>query len=127
MFSPLKIRKVPGESGGRQLFALDAPLAFSLVFNGGGLTVTVPDGFVTDFASTPRLFWRVFPPTGPWCEAAVVHDYLCGLKGCSRFLADAVFREAMYRLGVPIWRRVLMWWGVRVYGALFVGEKKLKA
>lgn len=116
-FSPLQIEKVEGEADGRQLWALLCPLKMCLSVNGGGITVTVPEHYVTDFASVPRLLWPIVPPTGPWCEAAVVHDYLCGQSGCSRFLADSIFREAMFQLGVPLWRRVLMYYAVRLYGA----------
>ena len=27
-------------------------------------TVKVPEGFVTDFASVPRVFWTALPPDG---------------------------------------------------------------
>ena len=115
-FSPLRITKVDGDDHGRQLWALLDPLEFRLGVNGGSLWVTVPAKFLTDFASVPRLLWPLCPPAGQWCEAAVVHDYLCRTVTCSRFLADAVFREAMARLGVPLWRRVLMYYAVRCYG-----------
>jgi hypothetical protein len=39
-------------------------------------TITVPAGFVTDFASVPKLFWNLLPPTGRYGKAAVVHDVL---------------------------------------------------
>lgn len=42
-----------------------------------GDIIVVPKGFETDFASTPRLLQNLFPPTGPWTKAAVVHDFLC--------------------------------------------------
>lgn len=85
---------------------------------GWGARVDVPAGFTTDFASTPRLLHAVFPPRGPWNRAAIVHDYLYRETGCSRFLADAIFRDAMASLGVPAWRRVLMYYAVRLFGWL---------
>lgn len=39
--------------------------------------IVVPKGFETDFASTPRLLQSIFPATGAWTKAAVVHDFLC--------------------------------------------------
>ncbi len=116
-YTPLRIEKIDGCDHGRQQFRLLEPLTFTVGLNGGSITLTVPAGYVTDFASVPRLFWRVFPPAGQYCEASVTHDWLCQLPGCSRFLADAMFREAMFRLGVPVWRRVLMYYAVRFYGA----------
>lgn len=43
--------------------------------------IRVPAGFVTDFASIPRAFWVVLPPTGKYGKAAVVHDYLYVMGG----------------------------------------------
>ena len=116
VFSSLRIQEVAGQSGGRQLWRLTRPLRMSLSVNGGSVVVSVPDEFVTDFASVPRGLWPVFPPTGPWCKAAVIHDYLYQSKTCSRFLADALFREAMHQLGVPAWRRVIAYYAVRLFG-----------
>ncbi len=38
--------------------------------------IYVQAGFVTDFASIPRGLWNLFPPTGHYGKAAVVHDWL---------------------------------------------------
>jgi len=48
-----------------------------LVYQGRWETITVPAGFRTDFASVPALTASLIPRTGPWDEAAVLHDYLC--------------------------------------------------
>ncbi|MGM9508595.1 DUF1353 domain-containing protein [Larkinella sp. GY13] len=37
--------------------------------------VTVPVGYVTDFASTPTLLWGLFPPIGRHNRASLLHDY----------------------------------------------------
>lgn len=36
--------------------------------------IRVPAGFVTDFASTPRVLWALIPPTGRYSKASVLHD-----------------------------------------------------
>ena len=38
-------------------------------------TITVPTGFITDLASTPRLLWNVIAPFDV-ARAAIVHDLL---------------------------------------------------
>jgi len=97
-----------------------------------GHWIEVPVGFITDFASVPRSvripwlpkwvpgfpLWWIFSPTGNYNRAAVLHDYLYSIAcdWCSRFLADAIFRDAMMRLMVPLWRRWAMWAAVRVGG-----------
>lgn len=79
--------------------------------------VTVPAGFVTDFASVPRLPVAYLLAGGAADQAAVVHDYLYHHHEiCSRGDADAVFDEAMGVTGQPWWRRKMMWAGVRLFG-----------
>lgn len=106
-------------SAGPRRYELLRPMIFEVEFPGGCVSVVVPAGFVTDFASVPRFFWRLFPPDGPWSAAAVVHDWLCGQAECSRFLADAIFREAMRATGVPSWQRTLIYLAVRCYAVLW--------
>src|SRR5258706_73659 len=42
----------------------------------GGEFVEVPAGFVTNFASVPRVLQNLCPPTGKSAQIAVVHDKL---------------------------------------------------
>ena len=57
--------------------------------------VNVPTGFVTDFASIPRVFWSVLRPDGEYAYAAVVHDYLYWTQTRSREEADQILKMAM--------------------------------
>lgn len=81
--------------------------------------IEVPAGFVYDGASIPRpLWWLIGSPfTGRYRRAALVHDYLYAVHGCSREEADRVFLEAMDEDRVPKWRRWAMYRGVRLGGA----------
>lgn len=79
--------------------------------------VLVPGGFVTDFASVPRLPVAFLLAGNCGHEAAVVHDWLYTSHEVDRRTADAVFREAVLAGGDPGWRAWLMWLGVRVGGA----------
>lgn len=78
--------------------------------------IRVPAGFVTDFASIPRFFWRVLPPTGLYGKAAVIHDYLYRSHEVSKEVADKVFREGMLVLNVPRWKAETMYLAVRLFG-----------
>ena len=60
-----------------------------------GITVQVPVGFATDYASIPRALWSFLPPTGTYAAAAVIHDWLYWTQTTTREEADQVFREAM--------------------------------
>lgn len=79
--------------------------------------IRVPAGFVTDLASVPRALWAVLPPHGKYAKAAIIHDYLYTKGEVPRLEADRVFSEAMEVLGVPKWKRKLMYWAVRAFGA----------
>ena len=78
--------------------------------------IRVPVGTVTDLASVPRLLWAIFPPNGQYAKAAIVHDYLYSNAIGDKSWADNVFREAMGVLKVPKWRRITMYWAVRLFG-----------
>lgn len=86
-------------------------------YDASGFTVTVPAGFLTDFASVPKILWNLLPPTGQYGKAAVVHDYLYRTPGLvSKEIADATFLEAMGVLGVPWITRHLLYRAVSLFG-----------
>jgi len=103
----------------------DKSFKFSLVT---GETVIPRDKEITDFASIPRVFWRLIgPPTGAgkganYGPAAIIHDELYKLHHfengipCERKFADMVFYAAMCDLKVDLWRRKLMYLAVRIGG-----------
>jgi len=103
---------------GARWFVLCSDLKYSMSFNGEGwMEIVVPAGFLTDFASVPRFFWRIFPPIGDYWRSAILHDYLYSQACiCSRFLADSIFRDAMFADRVPLWLRVPMYYAVRFFG-----------
>lgn len=88
-------------------------------------SVTIPKGFLTDGASVPSMFWGIFPPWGIYGQAAIVHDYLCvtneltdnndkPLKVTIEEI-DSIFYSAMKAAGTPIWKRSLIYAGVKLY------------
>lgn len=64
-----------------------------------GALITVPAGFHTDFASTPREVWTFYPPWGKYGPAACLHDWIYRIQFTTRDMADHVLREAMIVLG----------------------------
>jgi hypothetical protein len=77
----------------------------------------VPIGFVTDFASVPRIP-GVFDLVGDTAHAAAaLHDWLYTTHPVPRDIADAVLQEAAKVSGVSPFKAWLMWAGVRVGGA----------
>ena len=83
-----------------------------------GNKITVPAGFITDFASVPWILWTFLPSWGKYGKAAVVHDYLYQTHNQTRFMADAIFYEAMVVGGTAKWKAKMMYYGVRLFGWL---------
>lgn len=107
------------ESENDRTFTLDQ--AFLYYSDVTGRVIKVPAGFVTDFASVPRvpLAYLLAGDTAKW--AAVIHDYLYQAKPgnpdhVAKDVADSVFLEAMEASGQPKWRRTAMYWAVRLFG-----------
>lgn len=57
--------------------------------------VTVPIGFVTDFASVPRVFWSLLRPDGEYTYPAIVHDFMYWTQDRPREEADEILRLGM--------------------------------
>lgn len=104
--------KVDIQNNGRRYTMLDDTL-----FREEG--VLVPQNFITDFASVPKFLWWVFPPTGFYQRAALLHDF-CYHMGprlaLTRWDADAIFLRQMKRDGVGSRTRYTMWAAVRLFG-----------
>lgn len=78
--------------------------------------INVPAGFVTDLASVPRIFWSLMPPDGRYAKAAIIHDYLYDNALRTKREVDRIFLDGMTVLGVPKWKRTVMYWAVRLFG-----------
>lgn len=79
------------------------------------LGFTVPAGFVTDGASTPKFMWAWIPPVDSYFPAAVVHDYLLeAASGLRRKDIDKIFYQCLKELKIGFFRRYIMYIGVRL-------------
>lgn len=80
--------------------------------------VTVPRGFVTDFATIPPILQSLIQQNGPHLLPAVVHDYLYWKQTCTQDQADRLFLLAMIENKVPLTDRTAMYTAVHAVGAL---------
>ena len=84
--------------------------------------INVPAGFVTDFASVPRIMWSVIPPWGCYGKGSILHDYLyrvgaiVGNRRYTRKESDLIFLEAMEVLEVSKLKRKVIYIAVRMFG-----------
>jgi hypothetical protein len=78
--------------------------------------INVENGFLTDFASVPRLFWVAFPKWGKYGNASIIHDWLYWTQTRPRAEADKIFLEAMAVSGVHPVVRYFMYQAVNLFG-----------
>jgi hypothetical protein len=79
-------------------------------------SVTVPRGFVTDFATIPPILQSLIQQNGPHLLPAVIHDYLYWKQSCTRDQADQIFLLAMMENKVSSTERMAMYQAVRAAG-----------
>ena len=113
--TPLQVEEVEDTShDGRGTWRVLSPLVYES--GQAAQTFRVPAGFITDFASVPRIpvaFWLLGDTAH---AAAVLHDYLYTTHEVSKDMSDAVLREAAKSVGVPAWKSWLLWMGVKIGG-----------
>lgn len=79
--------------------------------------VVAPFGFVTDFASVPRIL-GVYDLVGGRCNrAAVIHDWLYTSREVERLTADQIFAEAILASGYSRLTAFIFYTAVRFGGA----------
>lgn len=86
--------------------------------------IKVPKGFITDFASVPRLPLAYSFFGNKANRPAVIHDYLYQTNMVTRGTADAIFLEAMKVDGQGVITRYAMWAGVRLFGWMCYKQKE---
>lgn len=101
------------------LWRLDRPMCYE----GRSDEWEVPEGYITDLASVPRLAAWLIPRYGVYTPAAILHDYLCEAARwdeplVTRADADGLFRRCLRELGVSAPRRWMMWAAVRAASRL---------
>jgi len=99
--------------------------------NDGALIVTLPKNFISDGASVPNFFHRIFPPFGMYLGAAFIHDYFCDLANEAedyecREQADKSFEDWVKQCGVKSIRAKPMAASVKSYGKYLKLTGKLK-
>lgn len=106
----------------------------------------VEKGFITDFASVPRIFWSIYPPFGRYTKCAVLHDRLCVAflnkelwnnvavdkdklpvalqnRFVRRYEADKLFLDSMKAIKVNAFTRFVLYASVRIYAIFKYGLK----
>ena len=95
---------------------LEKPLEYHMGVENSEWVISIPAGFVTDFASVPRILWPLISPWGNHGICAILHDYLYRYGVFDRVVCDALFLEAMRVSGVGAFKRRVIYASVRVWG-----------
>ena len=80
--------------------------------------IIVPRGFISDFASIPRILWPIYAPHDTaTLRASVLHDYLyiCN-AGYTRRQSDLIFYYALLNSGVTKFKAYKYFLAVRLFG-----------
>ncbi len=116
MIRPAFLSPVDVEILDDELFRIVRPIEYRS--NVLGAILVIPEGFVTDLSSVPRLPVVYWLYGGRARKAAVPHDFLYQTHSCPKPMADRVFLEAMGLISdLPAWARQAMYRGVSLGGA----------
>lgn len=111
-FSELEVQCLDDSTNPK--WRLNTPLLYSSDI--ADRVIAVPAGYVTDFASTPRVPF-IFEVGGDIAtRASVVHDFLYTTHLFDRAKSDNIFIEACDASGVAKWRSRAMWFAIRLFG-----------
>ncbi|TDB64393.1 DUF1353 domain-containing protein [Arundinibacter roseus] len=105
------------------MFVVVEPCRVEIV--GPRLSLVIPYGYKTDFASVPQWLWSIVPPHGRMTNAAVVHDFMYDNRVFETYLgpelarafADRIFLRNMLASGVKPAQARMFYWAVRMFGA----------
>ena len=113
-----------GRHVGDGQFRLLAPFVYSNL----PVVVEVPIGFITDAASIPKIVWSIVgsPWTGKYVYAAIIHDWHYHTQKITREEADEQFIDGMEILGVPLWKRRIMYRMVRMFSWICWNKQRKK-
>ena len=89
--------------------------------------IVVPIGFITDGSSQPPFTWIFLgsPWGGRFARGSVIHDWIYHDNTFTRKICDIVYLESMRILGVPLWKRRIMYRALRIFGGFCWKNKPL--
>ncbi len=94
------------------LFQLKEDIVFVLSNNE---IITVPAQYITDFATVPKFARWLIAQVDRHNIAAILHDYMYDTRhNNDRKFADDEFLRVMRKYNVPLWKRSIMYFAVRV-------------
>lgn len=109
-------------------WSIDREVTFAVGGKDSDDVITVPENFITDFASVPWPASMLIPLSGQHNMAAVVHDFLYSIVGWkklpynmkdrTRKECDLIFLEALRACGCSWLKSQIMYRAVRIGAAI---------
>jgi hypothetical protein len=87
-----------------------------------GRLINIPEGYVWDLASVPRLLWAICPPDSDAELAFLIHDYLYENQINNRKWADnemlkwSIITNGTYKISLRNIDNYVRYWAVRLGG-----------
>jgi hypothetical protein len=97
-----------------------------------GDEIVIPDGFIWDLSSVPRMLWWALPPDGDFGVSVIIHDYLYENRhrlGYTREFADKemlLWAKASHGTNKPSIKNIdnhVRYYGVRLGGWIAWNKK----
>jgi hypothetical protein len=88
--------------------------------------ITIPNGYVWDLSSVPRLFWSICAPDGDFELASLIHDYLYENKMGKAFADKEMLKWSLLLYGTKGISIKNIDCYVRYYAVKYFGGKKYK-
>jgi len=92
----------------------------------GDIIFTIPEGFITDFASIPKIFRNIIGKMERHMPCAILHDYLYATGCVSKKEADMYFLESMKEEKVRWLKRKAMYYAVKFGGLMAWNDHRKK-
>jgi len=105
-----------GELIGKNLWKVFEPFEYHVGSYPSNEVITVPVGYITDFASVPRVFWPLISPIDNHAKAGALHDFLYTEGKHTRKECDKIFKEALIVLETKPWKVWCMYKFCRWFG-----------
>lgn len=99
---------------GRQLWRVITPFVYQSDI--ARKTIIVPDGFVTDLASIPRMPFVYRELESLADMPGVPHDFCYSTGYLDRDTSDLMLKEACLLIGLSSWKAQVIYLGVRIGG-----------
>ena len=109
---------------GKSYWYLCNPLDVEITMSDKKYSISIPEGFLTDGASVPRIFWSICPKWDNSHHAVILHDYLCEygiahVDGVATVIdrshANYLFLQALKFDGLSKIKCSMMYAAVRLY------------